>query len=85
MLRAQALIGSHSVKVTKSLHFLSLSSGCPNKAGGKGGATAVDGERSLVPESSHRVHHVRPDCHQTAGWGIRRVSMERDRRVLYRR
>lgn len=60
-------------------------SGRPDQAGGQGGSSADDGERSLVPESSHRVHRVRPDGRQTAGRRLRRVSVERDHRVLHRR
>lgn len=77
--------GSHSVRVTEDLHFLSLCSGCPNEAGGEGSASADDGQRSLVPEPSHRVHRVRPDRRQTAGWRLPGVSVERDGGVLHRR
>lgn len=85
MSQAQLLIGSRSDRVAEHLHFPSLCPGCPNKAGGEGGTSANDGERSLVPESSDGVHRVCPDRRQTAGWRIRRVSVERDHRVLHRR
>lgn len=77
--------GSHSLGVTEDLRFLSLCSGCPNEAGGEGSASADDGQRSLVPESSHRVHRVRPDRRQTAGRRLPGVSVEREGRVLHRR
>ena len=59
-------------------------SGRPDEAGGEGGSPPDDGQRSLVPESSHGVHGGRPDCRQTAGRRVRRVSVERDHRVLHR-
>lgn len=69
---------STSVRATEDFHLMSLCSGCPNEAGGQGGASAYDGQRTLVPESSHRVHRVRPDRRQTAGWRLPGVSVERD-------
>lgn len=60
-------------------------SGRPDEAGGEGGSPADDGERSLVPESTHRIRRVRPDRSQKAVWRLRCLSMERDRGVLHRR
>lgn len=73
------------VRVIKDVHFLLLSSGCPNEAGGEGRTSAHDGQRSLVSEASHGVQPVRPDRRQTAGWRIPGVSVERDGGVLHSR
>lgn len=69
----------------KNLQLRLCFSGRPDEAGGEGGSPPDDGQRSLVPESSHRVHGGRPDRRQTAGRRVRRVSVERDHRVLHRR
>ncbi len=58
-------------------------SGHSHEAGGEGGSPADDGQRTLVPESPHRVHGGRPNCHQTARWRLQHLPVERDCRVLH--